>query len=880
MSSSSSPQNAATSNEDARQAIQAFAKIDLDSLAYRDPNQHQTPAFVVASSSDSTQSSPSPPQVSTSTSPATCQTPSTTATVSETEGTAVGTSGRPRDVQDSPLNDDDDDELIAVLGVLNIADPDEEERVLNDDLAAKESPENLSPLELLDDPGELPEIDIYNFDGQGPVDSFLLEPLEELDRIFDVEQDDLEDQDQDGGSQNKEDQDVLGLLEDLGDLKLDTGVNNTEELYGDIGQSPQTPSHALPDQDTDELPPYFYCQPCTPIEEQKRQLLESFDKNNIDWIGDTTHPDDDIAIGGSFALQQRLLGLPSSFIESLNQKDIDYLMRLSVLLEQHPYDNMLSPTDHPDNTTESEEPQEGAVEGTSEGDYESRLQEQRKRPLRKQALDAAKIFLDSFDAKICSVSNDDSASSKASRERMCLGHKERILGMDISDCGRYLATASQDSTVCVWHIATNKLLTTLDATASKDFECLRVVWASSTWGQDRMQRIGNENNKNPRRHLLATGGANGIVQMWACPDLEVPSVKFESLATLDHSTFSHFHPSDEGDKPQVYALQFIDHWQALPNDDGQQNSFLLSSSDDHVHLWEVDDAKKSRSDEDGASGNPVYLREVLSFRFGDMHAAGYGVSIWQVSGSGMKMLQMSKGSEDGKPVEAASKDGGSAFGGDRNPRNLVYVFDASYCAANGLLGVALSDGSLRLMNGRGVCLSLLTLPGSRSHLTSFAWDEAGHRLATTVATGQVVIWTIGDTSSAVISDASLQSQTHCRAVLQGGHELGRPLFGAQYIGDDLLLTWGADGRLCLWDSQATEEVYEPMSILVDKNEEDYPIYACCCANFESQVDENGVVAVAGGAGDGGLIGVPVYLYDARVKKDDDQQKKKSKTSGD
>ena len=60
-------------------------------------------------------------------------------------------------------------------------------------------------------------------------------------------------------------------------------------------------------------------------------------------------------------------------------------------------------------------------------------------------------------------------------ERVCFGHKETIYCVYFSECGKYLATASQDSTVCIWDATKNALLSTLTG-HSKDHECLRVTW--------------------------------------------------------------------------------------------------------------------------------------------------------------------------------------------------------------------------------------------------------------------------------------------------------------------------------------------------------------------------------------------------------------------
>ena len=251
--------------------------------------------------------------------------------------------------------------------------------------------------------------------------------------------------------------------------------------------------------------------------------------------------------------------------------------------------------------------------------------------------------------------------------------------------------------------------------------------ASPNWASETLDR-GNESRF---ATLVATAGADGTVKVW---NTKNPSEKdgWSCCATIDHTNFERVpvNPEDDAEKPQVYAVQWIDHWSGLPTPSGKnaKNSFLLTTSDDFVHLWEL--ASKPE-----VNSNELQFREVMSLNFVAFHNPAYGVSVCQVTSSGLGIQRGAQGqlkrSNDGSPAQ-------KAFGGERNPSNLIFAFDAVYCAANGLLGVALSDGTLRLMNGRGVCISIIQLPGCQSHLTSFSWDSTGTRLATSVATGHVV----------------------------------------------------------------------------------------------------------------------------------------------
>jgi hypothetical protein len=188
-----------------------------------------------------------------------------------------------------------------------------------------------------------------------------------------------------------------------------------------------------------------------------------------------------------------------------------------------------------------------------------------------------------------------------------------------------------------------------------------------------------------------------------------------------------------------------------------------------------------------------------------------------------------------------------------------------------------------VINSRGVCLAILQLPGCKSHLTAVCWDAKGYRISTSVGTGQVILWrlepTAGDDGAFLRHDCKVPERVtpSCQAVLQGGHEVGRPLFGTQYCGcedEDLLLSWGVDGRLCLWDSRA-KEYSAPLAILVSRS--DYPIYTVdvmkqdmprgdtAITNPSAEETEHNTlirIAVAGGR-ESGFVGMPFYLYNVK-----------------
>lgn len=259
--------------------------------------------------------------------------------------------------------------------------------------------------------------------------------------------------------------------------------------------------------------------------------------------------------------------------------------------------------------------------------------------------------------------------------------------------------------------------------------------------------------------FIASGGADGIVKIWLSLDPSTPN-SWECVSTLDHGKFEARLPltvssqTGQVDTPQIYALQFINHWQGLAskdNDPSEKNSFLLTSSDDYVHLWDMDVKQEVGSSE-------IRFSEVFSIRFTAQQNVGGGVTVCTVTSGGLKVPPQ----EDQSNVNG---DGKVAFGGERNPENTIYVFDASYCPGNGLLGVALADGSLRLVNGRGICVSILSLPGCNSHLTSFTWDSTGSRLASCVATGHLILWKIHG------EDENGRAAVSCAAVLEGGKKV-------------------------------------------------------------------------------------------------------------
>ena len=627
------------------------------------------------------------------------------------------------------------------------------------------------------------------------------------------------------------DQDTENLYRDLIKMSLQAGLQG-EAVDMDNDED-----------DRDEFPAYpMYCLPCTPQDEEN--VFEQFS---------------------------------STFGDADPNQVVEYAREFAALLEQYPgFEQLLQPDGgegEPMQQVVESDPgmQEGELDSPDPGLWHEDLVSADPSSWH-EALAAAEPFITAFGLVDYSESNP--SVKPPSKERACYTHRETIFGVTFSECGTFCATASQDSTVCIWNVKTNSLLTQLKG-HSKAFECLRVAWASQEWANHVLNR--SSSVRADFAHLLATSGADGVVKLWACPDPLERKNDWECVYTLDHSSLPvHLYMKKqeevkedasndeaaildltnkkEDDKPQTYTLQFIDHWQAFntglghDHDGDAQNSFLMTSSDDFIHFWEIKTTRPNETVEILENNrirmvpDKIDLKEVMSLHFGEMYEEGYGVAVCSITGTGLPLPPA-----PARTTKPPGSDGVPSFGGERNPEQKVFVFDAAYCKTNGLLGAALSDGSLRLINGRGICITVLNLPGCQSHLTSFSWDSTGTRLATSVATGHLIVWKVelGDVQG------QGRSRATCSAIMEGGHQPGRPLFGSRFCGkgEKLVVSWSVDGSLCLWDSHSQGNVHAPIAVL--RSDAKYPIYA-----VELSKD---TIAICGGEGEGGFIGMPVYL---------------------
>jgi len=438
-----------------------------------------------------------------------------------------------------------------------------------------------------------------------------------------------------------------------------------------------------------------------------------------------------------------------------------------------------------------------------------------------------------------------------------------------------------------------------------------VNWAADGGFWRKRRRHGDSEARNANEEglpLLASAGADGVVKVWRHSTEKVGKKCWDCVATIDHGSLrkelmhqplisgltgaetlrnmesevkmeSGEHENYENkDPPQVYALQFISGWGECQNKSSTEEAncdgftkhtgvidVLLTSSDDFLHLWCSDNCEESMDSDKSGRSEPLLLKRYLTIRFGHLSEGHGGVFVHSSMGYNSRNCHGEIIGQIARKDDASDNAMDRPFGGvERNPNNLVYVFDACYCPSRSLLGVALSDGTLRLIDSVGVCLSVMELREWRTHITSLAWDNKGRRLVCTTASGHVILWDVGDKSE------EGTTRTRYRALLEGGHDTGRPVFGGAFCGglhsQELLLSWGVDGKVCLWDAWSEGHVHSPLAILVDKGP-DFPVYTVDVhepnsgSRPELDTEESKSTLSVGGGREGGFLGIPVFLYD-------------------
>jgi len=79
-------------------------------------------------------------------------------------------------------------------------------------------------------------------------------------------------------------------------------------------------------------------------------------------------------------------------------------------------------------------------------------------------------------------------------------------------------------------------------------------------------------------------------------------------------------------------------------------------------------------------------------------------------------------------------------GGGRNPNDIVYVFGMDWSKERDELAVALSDGTVRVINLQGELKAVLSIPIEDTRATNAKWNMSGRRLTTTFSSGHVLLW--------------------------------------------------------------------------------------------------------------------------------------------
>lgn len=315
---------------------------------------------------------------------------------------------------------------------------------------------------------------------------------------------------------------------------------------------------------------------------------------------------------------------------------------------------------------------------------------------------------------------------------------------------------------------------------------------------------------------IATGSADGTVRLWGIPsgerDGDETGVgRYKSLKVVGQLRHRNQAKGLDG---QVYSCQFIADTVGTAGAPQASSSpmGLLTASDSSVHLWDVEAQTRVAS-------------------------------------------------------RALSKVGEHSIGGERNPEDVPFVFDAKPRPGSGssVLAVALSDGTVRVGDvlREGEQAAVLRGP-SNTHLTGLTWSADSTILVSCGGNGSVTVWdTRTWTVRSVLSGHSRAvygAAFHPAAATAAGGLGLAPVSASTSEGDSplqLLVSWSSDESVCLWDAaRATGEETAPLATLAV--EEGFPVYSC-------SVSANGRrFAVAGGGSGGkaaGFLGVPIKHVD-------------------
>lgn len=380
-------------------------------------------------------------------------------------------------------------------------------------------------------------------------------------------------------------------------------------------------------------------------------------------------------------------------------------------------------------------------------------------------------------------------------------------------------SASEDGTAKVWDLTNGRCAKSLEGHAKKH-EVLRACWAPSGAWNDSVS--------------IATGSADGTVRLWGIPPGdrgggggdggdEAGVGRYQSLKVVGQLRHRNQAKGLDG---QVYSCQFIADTAGAPQAQASSTGLhLLTASDSSVHLWDV----KTRT-------------RVAS--------------------------------------RALSKVGEHSIGGERNPQDMSFVFDAKPRPGSGssVLAVALSDGTVRVGDVLREGEQAAVLRGSsNSHLTGLAWSDDGTILVSCGGNGSVTVW---DTRTwTVRSVLSGHSKAVYGAAFHPGTAAatGRGPASRKESPLQLLVSWSSDESVCLWDvARATGDETEPLATL--EMEKGFPVYSC------SVSPDGRRFAVAGGGSGGkaaGFLGVPIKVVDLNDESTSSRQSTQStQDSGD
>jgi WD40 repeat protein len=254
-----------------------------------------------------------------------------------------------------------------------------------------------------------------------------------------------------------------------------------------------------------------------------------------------------------------------------------------------------------------------------------------------------------------------------------------------------LASASQDSTVRIWDVQTHRLIETL--ASDQEFECLRVAWLPFDNTRDSSDRSGGGSNL--EKYMLAAAGADGVLRLYSATNSN-DKLQWKLVGSKDHYGLL----NETEDRPQIYSLQFVmrppQSNTTTTNDNTNSDWLLMTSADNALFFWNIPNA---------TTGMEITLYSTIQF----------------------------------------DTLGPNQFGGQRNPTNEIYIFDAAI--NNDLIAAALSDGTCRVLplsnaksQSEEECVLTVPQDGRGGHLTAISWGK--DRLVTCIACGRVVVWNV------------------------------------------------------------------------------------------------------------------------------------------